>query len=260
MDTGACLEEDVELGAYCVVHKDVVVGRGTRLGNFVVLEEGTRVGRENVLGHGVVIGGEPQDKKFKGEKSSVAIGDSNVIREYVTIHRACGEGNVTRVGNGNFLMVSSHIGHNCVVGDDVIMTNYTGLGGYAVVDDGAIIGGLTGVHQFARVGKFSMVGGHTAVRKDVLPFSLVSGDPARLYGVNSIGLRRRGMSVSVRKAIREAYNVILKCARSSDAAETLVKSGVAEVRELAEFIRESKRGFTKLTPAGHKESGGSEDD
>lgn len=249
VDAGACLDEDVEVGAYCVIKKGVVIGSKTRLGCFVVLEENTRIGRENVIGHGVVIGCEPQDKKFKGEKSSVEIGDRNIFREYVTIHRACGEGNTTRVGNGNFLMVSSHIGHNCIVGNKIIMTNYVGLGGYAQVDDGAIFGGLTGVHQFVRVGRMSMVGGHTAVRKDVLPFSLVSGDPARLYGLNSIGLRRQGMSASVRKAIRKAYDSILKCATSHEAAQILEKSDVPEVRELAAFIKESKRGFTKLTPA-----------
>ncbi len=245
VDAGACIESDVEVGAYCVIKKGVVVGRGTRIGNFVVLEENTRVGVNNVLGHGVVIGSEPQDKKFKGEKSFVVLGDGNIIREYVTIHRACGEGNATRVGNGNFFMVSSHIGHNCIVGNDVIMTNYVGLGGYAQVGDDAILGGLTGVHQFARIGKLSMVGGHTAVRKDVLPFSLVSGDPARLYGLNSIGLRRKGVSASVRKTLRESYDIILKAVSLSDAVSALEKFNAPEVHELAQFLKESKRGFTK---------------
>lgn len=248
VDAGACIDGDVEVGAYSIIKKGVVVGRGTRIGNFVVLEENTRLGENNVLGHGVVIGSEPQDKKFKGEKSFVVLGDGNIIREYVTIHRACGEGNATRVGNGNFFMVSSHVGHNCVIGNDVIMTNYVGLGGYAQVDDDAVLGGLTGVHQFARVGKLSMVGGNTAVRKDVLPFSLVSGDPARLYGLNSIGLRRKGVPSSVRKTLREAYDIILKAVSLSDAAAALEKFDAPEVHELAKFIKESKRGFTKRKP------------
>lgn len=246
MDTDACLDEDVEVGAYCVIRKGVVVGRGSRLGNFVVLEEGTRLGCRNVLGHGVVLGAEPQDKKYKGEKTNVVLGDENILREFVTVHRATGEGNSTQIGNRNFFMVSSHVGHNCCVGDDVILTNYVGLGGHVEVHDGAVLGGLTGVHQFARVGSFSMVGGHTAVRKDVLPFSLVSGDPARLYGVNSIGLKRRGVAPAVRKAIREAFDRIAQTPRTQEVLQILEQTNLKEIQELVHFIKGSQRGFTRL--------------
>lgn len=245
VDAGARLHEDVEIGAYCVIHSGVSVGEGTRIGNFVVLEEGTHLGCRNVLGHGVVVGAAPQDKKYKDEKTGVTVGDENIFREYVTIHRATGEGNATRVGSRNFFMVSSHVGHNCHIGDDVILTNLVGLGGHVEVHDGAIIGGIAGVHQFARIGSCSMVGGHSAVRKDVLPFSLVSGDPAKLYGINSIGLRRRGVPANVRKAIREAYALILHSARMEDALDALAQKDLKEIQELVHFIKGSQRGFTR---------------
>lgn len=240
--------ENVEIGPYSVVCKGVAVGEGCIVGSNVVLEEGTRLGRRNSVGHGSIIGSPPQDKKYQGEKSSVEIGENNIIREYVTIHRACGEGMVTRVGNNNMLMVSSHIGHNCQVGNDVVLTNLVALGGHVVIEDGVVIGGLTGIHQFARAGKYCMIGGLSAVRKDVPPYSLVSGDPARLYGLNKIGLRRMGLPREVRYALEEAFRALFLsgCPVKEGIKEIKEKEHlwkIPEIQELIAFVEKSQRGI-----------------
>ncbi len=223
---GAHLEDGVYVGPNSVVGSDVRIGANTVLMANVYVADHVYIGANNKVYPGVVIGLEPQDKSFKGEVSYVRIGDDNVIREYVTIHRATGEGNVTFIGNRNYIMAYSHIAHNCEVGNDVIIANYTGLSGYVKVFDYAVLGGMVGIHQFVRIGSYVMVGAYSKVTQDVAPFLLVFGNPAKIYGINVKGLERHGFSPQQRNFIKELF----KIGFSSQGAWS---SKLEKIRELA---------------------------
>ncbi|MBI2095887.1 MAG: acyl-ACP--UDP-N-acetylglucosamine O-acyltransferase [Candidatus Omnitrophica bacterium] len=186
------LGEGVEVGPYAVIGPHVKIGAGTRVLSHAVLDGHTTIGARCEIFTGACLGMPAQDKKFKGETSFLSVGDENVIREYVTMHCASTPGAATVVGSRNFIMVGAHVGHDCRVGDEVTMANGSVLGGYVVVEDGAVLGGFTGVHQYVRVGRLAMLGAFAKAAMDVPPFSLCDGYPARVCGLNSVGLRRAG--------------------------------------------------------------------
>ncbi len=191
-----------------MVDGNVEIGRGSRLQSGVILSGWTRIGQNNQISHGAVIGTPPQDAKYRGEETYVRIGDNNIIREYVTIHRAAGAGQATVVGDGNMLMAYVHIAHNCILGNEVTIANSVGLSGHVEIEDQATIGGYSGVHQFVRIGRLAMIGGYSRVVKDIPPYAVAVGQPARLYGTNYRGMRRRNIPPDIRSQIKSAFKIM----------------------------------------------------
>jgi UDP-N-acetylglucosamine acyltransferase len=242
----ASIAPDVLVGPYAVVEDEVRIGAGCEIGAHTVVKRFTTLGERNRVAEHATLGGEPQDVKFKGESSSLVIGDDNLIREYVTIHRASGEGEATRVGSRNFLMVGVHIAHNCEVGDDNTFANGAALAGHILVEDHVFFASNVGAHQFVRFGRYAMVGGKSKIVQDVLPFFTTDGNPSRVRGLNAIGLRRGGFSPAARSALKRAYQLLfrtrLPLARALAALEELDDENVLH---LASFIRATRRGFTR---------------
>ena len=237
---GARLEPEVEIGPYCIVGSDVVLGRGVRLIAQVVVEGHTQVGEDCVLHPFASIGGPPQHLAHKGEPTRLVIGARNVIREHVTMHTgtALGRG-VTTVGSDGLFMVGSHVAHDCIVGDHVVFANNATLGGHVQVADYVFMGGLSAVHQWSRIGRHAFVGGLAAVTKDVIPFGLVGND-AHLEGMNLVGLKRRGFSREIVNDLRAAYRLLFAeegtfQERVDDVSRVFKQS--PEVMEIIDFIR-----------------------
>jgi UDP-N-acetylglucosamine acyltransferase len=246
----ALIAADVRIGPYVVIEEDVVIGEACEVASHAVVKRFTTLGRGNRVFEHAVLGGEPQDVKFKGEASRLTIGDDNLIREFVTIHRASGEGGETRIGSRNFLMVGVHIAHNCRVGDDNVFANGAALAGHIRVEDHVFLSNNVGAHQFVRMGRFAMVGGKSKIVQDVLPFFTTDGNPPRVRGLNSVGLRRGGFTSEDRRLLRRAYRILL--ARGGGELETrlgeLESIDNEHVRHLVQFVRGSRRGFTRAGP------------
>ena len=241
----------VRVGAYALVEEDVFVGEGCEIGAHAVVKRYTTLGARNRVFEHVTLGGEPQDVKFRGEASRLVIGDDNLIREYVTIHRASGEGSATRVGSRNFLMVGVHIAHNCEVGDDNIFANGVALAGHITVEDHVFLSSNVGAHQFVRMGRYAMVGGKSKIVQDVLPFFMTDGNPARVRGLNSVGLRRAGFAPASRLALKRAYQMLFRSRMPlADVLKELEGADDEHVRHLAGFIRGSRRGFSREQRGG----------
>jgi UDP-N-acetylglucosamine acyltransferase len=245
------LARGVRIGPYSVIGPHVRIGKDTRIHNFVVIDGRTTVGERNEIFSGVCIGTPPQVLDYKDvTRSGVLIGDDNVIREYATISAAMTDGRSTVVGNKNFIMITAHIGHDCVIGSEVTMANAVALSGHVQVEDHATIGGLVGVHQFARVGKYSMIGGVSRVVMDIPPFSLCSGYPARLHGLNAVGLRRAGYSPKEAMRIKKALRMLFFSKNHRAEAIAKVRAEFdhnADVKHLLAFIEHSKRGVCRVT-------------
>ena len=206
IEDGALIGNDVVIGPYCCVGPNVIIGSGTRLISHVVIGGNTTIGSGNVFFPFCSIGLIPQDLKFKGEKSKLVIGNHNTIREHVTMNPGTeGGGLLTEIGNHCLFMVGSHVAHDCMVADHVILANNATLAGHVSVDEFAIIGGLAAVHQFTRIGKHAMIGGMSGVENDVIPYGSVIGERARLSGLNIVGLKRRGFSREQVHRLRAAY-------------------------------------------------------
>jgi UDP-N-acetylglucosamine acyltransferase len=238
------LAEEVEVGPYSVIRKGTVIGAGTVIDAHVLLEF-TTMGRDCRVHWGAAIGGPPQDQSYRDEPTRVTIGDRNVIREYVTVHRATGEGNATKIGHDNMLMASSHLAHNCEVGNHVTLSTLSGMSGHTIIEDRAIIGGMVGSHQKVWVGKLAMVSGFSKMSQDVPPFSLVEGKPARVIGPNLVGLRRAGYTAETRQALQRAFRLIYRSDLEMAAALERTEEelgGVAEVMYLVEFLRRVRNG------------------
>ena len=236
----------VRVGAYAVIEEDVVVGEGCEIGAHAVLKRFTTLGARNRVFEHATLGGEPQDVKFKGEASRLLVGDDNLIREGATLHRASGEGGATRVGSRNFLMIGVHIAHNCEVGDDNIFANGVALAGHITVEDHVFLSSNVGVHQFVRMGRYAMVGGKSKIVQDVLPFFITDGNPARVRGLNTVGLRRAGFAPASRLALKRAYQILFRAGLPlADALEQLGQADDEHVRHLVEFIGDSRRGFSR---------------
>jgi UDP-N-acetylglucosamine acyltransferase len=194
VDPRALLASGVEIGPYAVIGAEVELGEGCRIGPHVVIDGRVRMGRGNRVFPGACIGLEPQDLKYGGAPTEVVLGDRNTIRECVTINRATAEGEQTRLGSGNLLMAYSHIGHNCRLGDRIVIANGVAVAGHVEIGDRAVIGGVLGIHQFVHIGTLAMVGGMSRIDRDVPPFMTVEGHPGRVRGLNRIGLRRSGVT------------------------------------------------------------------
>ena len=206
VDPSAQLADSVEIGPYCVIGPEVVIGEGTILHNHVAVQAQTVIGQHNIFYPFSVIGADPQDRKFRGEPTSLIIGDRNKIREHVTIHRGTGNGGgLTRVGSGNLIMVAVHIAHDCILADDICIANQVMLAGHVHIEDGANIGGGAGLHHFTTVGACAFVGGLARITKDVPPYMIVEGNPAEVRAINSIAMTRRGFSPEHIEAVKDAY-------------------------------------------------------
>ncbi|MFO7570147.1 MAG: acyl-ACP--UDP-N-acetylglucosamine O-acyltransferase [Smithellaceae bacterium] len=241
----ARLEEGVEIGPYAVIGQDVTIGRNTIIGPHAVIDDYTQIGEGCHIFQFCSIGAPPQDLKFGGEKTRVIIGNFNTIREFVTIHRGTtADIGMTLIGHHNLIMAYCHIAHNCILGDHIIMANAAMLAGHIPVEDWAIISGLTGIHQFTRIGAHCMIGGASAVVKDVPPYTIASGNHAKLFGLNLIGLKRRGFPENVIDALKDAYRIVFRSDMVlEDALEKATQEveDCAEVRHFLQFIKESKR-------------------
>jgi UDP-N-acetylglucosamine acyltransferase len=256
ISSGAHIGNDVEIGPYSVIDDDVIVGDGCQISSSVRLHSGVRLGTEVRIFHGAALGGEPQDLKFGGEKTEVFIGDKTIIREFVTVHRGTLATKRTSVGKQCMLMAYSHVAHDCVIGDNVIMANSVNIGGHVEIDDFAIIGGLVPVHQFVHIGRHCMVGGGVRVPKDVPPYILASGDPAHYLGLNAVGLRRRGFPSEVRATLKKAYRCLFQSELNTAQAVAKIQEefgGVEEVQHILEFIKRTKRGLLPGTRLGVSE-------
>lgn len=244
---------DVRVAPYAVIEDDVVIGAGCEIAAHAVVKRFTTLGRGNRVYEHAVLGGEPQDVKFRQEPSRLIIGDDNLIREYATLHRASGEGEATTIGSRNFLMIGVHIAHNCVVGDDNIFANGVALAGHITVEDHVFLSNNVGCHQFVRLGRYAMVGGKSKIVQDVLPFFLTDGNPPRVRGLNSVGLRRAGFTHESRRALKAAYQILFRSALPlTEALDEMAQLEDANVNHLLNFIRNSPRGFTRASRGGRK--------
>ncbi|MCS6876335.1 MAG: acyl-ACP--UDP-N-acetylglucosamine O-acyltransferase [Aquificaceae bacterium] len=243
------LGEDVEIGPYTVVEGEVFIGAGTKIGARVSIKGKTSIGEGCRIFDGAIIGEEPQHLKYAGEESQVIIGNGVIIREYVTIHRGTAIGNMkTVVEDGVMLMAYSHVAHDCIVRKGVIMANCATLGGHVEVGEYAFIGGLSAVHQWARVGAYAMVGGISGVSLDIPPFVRASGQHAHLYGINTVGLERRGFSKEFITVLKRAYKLLFRSGMlKQEAIKILLEEygQYEEIRKLVEFIQNSKRGVAR---------------
>ena len=246
VDETAEIGQGVSIGAYSVIGKNVSIGDGTSVGSNVIIELNTSIGKENVILAGAVLGGAPQDKKFHGEDSYLRIGDNNIIREFVTIHRASGDGEVTSIGDNNMLMAYCHVGHNCTLCNGITMANYVGISGHVLVEDKVVFGGIVGVHQKVRIGKLAMIGGLSKVVQDVPPFSMADGRPTKVCDLNVIGLRRSGVSAKVRTEIKQAYKLLYRSNLNRTQAIEAIEKEIEpseELQYLLDFIRNIRMGF-----------------
>ena len=237
----AQVASDVEVGPYSVVHEHVSIAAGTKIGAHSVIHSYVRMGARNNIADHVVLGGAPQDISYTNEETWLEIGDENIFREYSSIHRSNSVEEVTRVGSRCYIMCNSHVGHNCVIGDDVIITAFAGLSGHVHVGDKAIIGGHAGIHQFCRIGTFAMVAGAAAVTKDVMPFCLLGRDPVGHYRLNTIGLRRAGVTGQQYKLLEKRMRQI------RDGDKTIHEATTPELETLNAWLgAPSKRGIHKF--------------
>ncbi len=247
VDPRAELGEGVVVGPWSIVGPGVRVGRGTNIGPHVLIERDTTVGEECRIFQGAVLGTDPQDLKYAGEPTELHVGDRTVIREYATLNRGTGASGVTRVGSDCLLMAYCHIAHDCELGDHVIISNAVNMGGHVLIEDWAIVGGLTAIHQFVRIGAHAFVGGASRTSQDVPPYCRAAGSPMKLYGLNSVGLERRGFPEETRRALKQAYRIVfqsnLPLSQGVKRAEEEL-GALPEVEHFLRFIRESERGVT----------------
>lgn len=227
---------DVELGPFAIVEAGARLGDRTRLAARAVVCSNTTIGSDNQIGIGAVLGGAAQDVKLDSPETWLEVGDRNIIREYVTLHRSNHEGGVTRIGSDNFFMAFVHVGHDCTVGNHIQMANTATLGGHCKIEDRAIIGGLTAVHQRVTVGTMAMVSGVSGLNVDVPPYCMVQGAPARVIGINVVGMKRNGLSAEARAAIHAAVRILYKSKRHRGDALAQVIDEVPSCPELEHFL------------------------
>jgi UDP-N-acetylglucosamine acyltransferase len=246
---GAQIGRDCVIGPFAIIGEGVVLGERVRIDGHCVIDGRTRIGDESHVFPFVSIGLPPQDLKFAGEDSETVIGRRTRIREFVTVHRGtAGGGGITRIGDDCFLMAQAHVAHDCLIGDHVIMANAATLAGHVTVEDRANIGAYSGVHQFCRVGREAYIGGYSVVVKDALPFALTVGNHAKCYGLNKVGMRRRGYSRETLDALHHAFHLLLSAKLNTTQAIERIRADIhesAEVDELIRFVETSQRGVVK---------------
>ncbi len=250
VDPKAELGGGVDVGPFAVIEQGVVLGEGTKIGPHVIIREGTQVGKRCHIYQFCSVGEAPQAFAYKGEKTSLVLGEENIIREYVTLHRGTAHGGGrTVIGNRNYFMAYSHVAHDCLIGDHVVLANGAALAGHITIEDHAIIGALSGVHQFCRVGAYAFISGLTGVSLDIPPYMLAAGDRAKLFGLNTVGLKRAQFPEQTVRALKKAYRIFFRSGLTLGNAIKHVGedgiSGIPEVRHLLDFIRHTKRGITR---------------
>ncbi len=249
IDPAARLGDGVTVGAFSIIEADVEIGAGTRIGPHVVIRSGTRIGRNNRFFQFSSIGEDPQDKKYAGEATRLEIGDDNTFREFCTLNRGTvqDEG-VTRIGNRNWLMAYTHVAHDCVLGDEVILANAATLAGHVHVGDYAILGGFAGIHQFCQIGAHAFIGNNCGITRDVPPYVMIGGPPAAPRGINSEGLKRRGFTGEQVRNIRDAYRIVYRSdLRLEEAIARLSENLDArpELQPFVEFLHNTKRSLLR---------------
>lgn len=250
IDPKAEIGEGVEIGPYSVIERGVSIAAGTKIGPHVVIREGTQIGRRCQIFQFSSIGEAPQAFAYKGEKTSLLIGDQNIIREFVTLHRGTPHGGgKTVIGDGNYLMAYSHVAHDCYIGNQVVLANGATLAGHILIEDYAIIGGLSAIHQFCRIGTHAFISGLTGVTLDIPPYMLSSGSRAKLFGLNTVGLKRAHFREETLRALKKAYRIIFRSGLTLSTALKSVEedeiSQMPEVQHLLQFIQHSKRGISR---------------
>lgn len=249
IDPGAHIGENVTIGPWTIIGAEVEIGAGTWIGPHVVIKGPTRIGKDNKIFQFASVGEDCQDKKYRGERTYLDIGDRNIIRECCTIHRGTGQGGeITRIGNDNFFMAYVHIAHDCMIGNQTVFSNNASLAGHVIVEDYAIFSGFSAVHQFCKIGRYSFIGGATMVVKDVLPYILVNGHDAKAIGLNLTGLKRHNFSLETTNYLRRAYKIIfrshLTVAEALKELALLVQD-CAEVQPMIDMLRQSDRGIIR---------------
>jgi len=249
VSTSARIGESCHIGPFSIVGDEVVLGARVRLDSHVVIDGDTTVGDDTHIFPFASLGLAPQDLKYAGEKTSTVIGKRNQIREFVTVHRGTsGGGGVTRIGDDNLLMAQAHVAHDCQIGSEVIMANAATLAGHVEIADRANVGAYSGVHQYCRVGYEAFVGGYSVVVKDAPPFAIIQGNHAKCYGLNRVGMKRRGYSKETIEKLHRAYHLLLSAKLNTSQALEKIKNeitGCPEVDRLVEFYETSKRGVVK---------------
>jgi UDP-N-acetylglucosamine acyltransferase len=244
----ARLAQGVKIGPYSIIGEHVSIGQDTVVGAHTVIEGHTRLGERNTISHFTTIGASPQDISYKGEDTRLMIGNDNVIREYVTIHRASAKGQKTVIGNSNYIMSYAHIAHDCVLGDHVVFANLASVSGHVTIGDHAILGGMAGVHQFVRIGVYAFIGGQSGIDRDVPPYMITSKPRAKLFGINRKGLARAGFSQETIEGLKKAYRIIWRENRNFSRAIEQVKRELkpfAELEILLDFLKGSARGILR---------------
>jgi UDP-N-acetylglucosamine acyltransferase len=249
IDPAAELDEGVAVGPFAVIGPKVRIGKGTTIGSHAVVRGPTTIGTDNQIFQFTSIGDDPQDKKYAGEDTILEIGNRNVIREFVTMNRGTSQDRgATTIGSDNLFMVSTHVAHDCIIGDHVILANGASLAGHVSIDDWAILGGFSLVHQFCRIGEHSFTGMNSVISKDIPPYVMVSGHPARPHGINSEGLNRRGFTAASIKAIKRAYKTLYK-ERMKLTEATVVLTEMAEehpeIAMMTRFLEASERSIVR---------------
>ena len=251
----------VEVGPYTIIDGGAKIGNGTRLEAFVKIGGYVEIGMDCRIFENTVLGGPPQDHDFSGEISFVRIADGVILRENITIHRATGEGRETFVGAGTMLMEGCHLGHNVRIGANCTVTNKAGFSGHAELGDNVVVGGMAGLHQFVKVGSYAMIGGMAKIIKDIPPYSIADGVPARVHGINTIGLRRNGFTQEQRTRIRNIYRMLYDRHVTRSEAIALVEKNFAGddfAGEIISFVKSTRRGLTKWAERNPSRQGDSE--
>lgn len=254
---GAKLAKNVVVEPFSVISNDVEIGEGTWIGSNVTIMEGARIGKNCKIHPGTVISGDPQDLKYRGEKTLTFIGDNTVIRECVTVNKGTSALGYTKIGNNCLIMATAHIAHDCILGDNVIIVNGVGLAGHIEVGNHAFIGGMSAVHQFTKIGEYAFIAGASQVRKDVPPFVKAARAPLSYVGVNSIGLRRKGFSTEKIYEIQSLYRILFQKNKNVTQALSIIEAefnATPERDQIIQFIQGSARGIMKgYNPNGLKE-------
>lgn len=243
VDAQAQIADDAVIGPFCHIEGGVVIGPGCILDSHVTIKRGTTLGSNNTVAQGAVLGGDPQDRKYQGEATYLEIGNNNVIREYVTIHRASKEGQFTRVANDCYLMAFVHLGHDCQIHDHVTITNSVGISGHCTIEELVTIGGVAALHQWVRVGKVAMIGGMSRISQDVPPFMITEGHDPSVRDINAIGLRRYGVTAESRLALHKACKLIYKSQLGLTNALETVRREVIMTPEVEYLVKFEERRF-----------------
>ena len=247
VDPGAAIGPGTRVGEYCVVEADVIIGAQCLLEPYVYVKRWTTMGDENQISAGTALGTDPLDKAFMGERSFLLLGDRNKIREHYTISRGTKPESVTRIGNGNYIMTSGHIAHNCVLGDNIVIASSALVAGYVEIEDQAFLSGGVVVHQYSKVGRLAMVGGNTRVNSDLPPFFLYSDFNVAPQGLNTVGLRRAGVASEEIRLLKRAYRLLYSTGLKLEEALLRIEGELDSelTRHLVRFVRASKRGIAR---------------